>query len=198
MDVQPDSSFAAIESTYIQGGASASVNFATNEYGQIGYNHSNTTAQSLTYLKFDFTSYSLDQIDAAKIRIYVPTAASNSTAFFANLYGISNHSWSADTLTWNNAPNHNGINVTGDSDYWLASSSPAWDTVLAVSYYDFDASDYIINHCASKIASFILQPQVNQTSLTNGASVAGTLSSEPPTLWLSSKAAGTTPTLTHC
>ncbi|KAH8674250.1 hypothetical protein BX600DRAFT_433837 [Xylariales sp. PMI_506] len=186
MDVQPDSSYAASESTYIQGGDSSSTNFGSSTNGRIEYSSDNTTAQSLSYLKFDFTDYSLDQIDAAKIRIYVPTTADNSTAFFANLYGISNNSWTADTLTWDNAPNHNGINVTGDSDYWLASSSPAWDPILNVSYYDFDASDFIINHCPSKTASFILQPQINETSLVNGASIAGALSTKPPTLWVSS------------
>lgn len=186
MDVQPDSSFTANESTYVQGGSSASANFAKITNGQIGYNSGNTTAQSLTYLKFDFTGYSLEQIDAAKIRIYVPTAANNNTAFFANLYGISNNSWSGDTLTWDNAPNHDGIEVTGDGDFWLASSSPVWDPILAVSYYDFDASDFIINNCSNKIASFILQPQVNETSLSNGAYIAGALSAEAPTLWLSS------------
>ncbi|OAA68568.1 hypothetical protein SPI_00763 [Niveomyces insectorum RCEF 264] len=188
MDVQPDSSFSASESTYIQGGASSSANFATSTNGKISYNSGNATAQSLAYLKFDFRSYSLKQIDAAKIRVYVPATADNSTALFANLYGISNNTWSAATLTWDNAPNHNGINVTGDGDYWLASSSPSWDPILSASYYDFDASDFIINHCPDKIASFILQPQVNETSLINGASVAGALSAKAPSLWLSSSA----------
>ncbi|CAK7206827.1 hypothetical protein SEUCBS139899_009633 [Sporothrix eucalyptigena] len=160
MDVQPDSSYAATESTCIQGGSSASANFANSTNDKISYQSSNTSAQSLTYLKFDFTNYTLDQIDAAKIH----------------------------TLTWNNAPNHNGMNITGNGDYWLASSSPSWDPIMSVSYYDFDASDFIINHCPDKIASFILQPQVNLTSFINGASVAGALSATPPSLVLSSTA----------
>ncbi|CAK7236260.1 hypothetical protein SBRCBS47491_009578 [Sporothrix bragantina] len=188
LDVQPDSAYAASESTYIQGGSSASANFAQSVNDEISYQSDNITAQSLTYLKFDFNNYTLDQIDAAKVRIYVPAVANNNQPFTANLYGISNNTWSAGTLTWNNAPNHNGINVTGSGDYWLASSSPSWDPILSVSYYDFDASDFIINHCPDKIASFILQPQVNLTSLVNGASVAGALSAKPPSLVLSSTA----------
>lgn len=133
----------------------------------------NITAQSLTYLKFDFSDYSIDQIDAAKVRFYVNANATGNAPFTANLYGIRNKTWTADTLTWNDAPNHDGVDISGvnGSIYWHASSSPSWDPILQASYYDLDASDYIINHCSDKIASFILQAQVNETSFVNGATI---------------------------
>ncbi|KAH9205231.1 hypothetical protein DL95DRAFT_492238 [Leptodontidium sp. 2 PMI_412] len=148
----------------------------------------NTTAQSLTYLKFDFSDYSIDQIDAAKVRFYVNANATGNAPFTANLYGIRNKTWTADTLTWNDAPNHDGVDISGvnGSSYWHASSSPSWDPILQASYYDLDASDYIINHCSDKIASFILQAQVNETSFVNGATIQGASGAKPPTLWLSS------------
>jgi Domain of unknown function (DUF4978) len=187
-DLQPDTSYVAHESTYIQGGIEASKNFASTTVHNIGYSSTNTSGQSLLYLKFDFRDYSIDQIDGAKLRFYVTANATGNVSFTANLYGIKNDTWTADTITWNNAPNHNGINISGvnGTDYWGATSNPSWDPILKASYYDIDASDYIINHCSNKIASFILQPQVNQTGLTNGATIYGALSVKPPTLWISS------------
>ncbi|KAH6698172.1 hypothetical protein BKA61DRAFT_682816 [Leptodontidium sp. MPI-SDFR-AT-0119] len=138
-------------------GAQASKNFASTAIHKIGYSSTNTTAQSLTYLKFDFSDYSIDQIDAAKVRFYVNANATGNAPFTANLYGIRNKTWTADTLTWNDAPNHDGVDISGvnGSSYWHASSSPSWDPILQASYYDLDASDYIIKYCSDKIASFI-------------------------------------------
>ncbi|KAL3469085.1 hypothetical protein BJX99DRAFT_268706 [Aspergillus californicus] len=185
-DIQPDSYYNASESTYIRGGSGKDTNYAANTTHQIGYDSADSN-QELTYLKFDFSAYSLDQIDAAKVRVYI-TIVDGDVPFSANLYGISNNSWSASEVTWTNAPHHDGINVTGteDTNYWLVDSSPSWDPIHQASYYDFDASDFIINHCPDRIASFVFQPQVNNTALTNGATLYGAKGNMPPQIWLSS------------
>ncbi|KAF7557611.1 hypothetical protein G7Z17_g544 [Cylindrodendrum hubeiense] len=188
LDIQPDSYFNASETSYIRGGTYENVNFVANTSMQIEYDSGDESHQALTYLKFNFTGYSIDQIDAAKVRVYVNMAPADNVPFSANLFGIANNSWSASKLTWENAPNHNGINVVGenDTDYWLTASSPSWDPINKASYYDFDASDFIAQNCPSRIASFVFQPQVNNTNLANGATIDGAKGALPPQLWLSS------------
>ncbi|PYI20216.1 hypothetical protein BO99DRAFT_457120 [Aspergillus violaceofuscus CBS 115571] len=187
-DIQPDTYYNATESTYIRGGSYATTNYADEASHAIGYDASDDSQQELTYLKFDFTAYTQDQIDAAKVRVYVNAAPDGDVAFSANLYGITNNTWSADTLTWSNAPNHDGIQIQGTNgtDYWLTASSPSWDPINEASYYDFDASAFIVNHCPDGIASFILQPQMNDTAVTNGVTLDGVRGTHPPELWLSS------------
>jgi hypothetical protein len=188
MDIQPDSSYNATETTYIRGGTYADVNFSENQSEQIGYTYGDESNQELVYLKFNFTGYSIEQISAARVRVYVNAAPANGVALFANLYGIANNSWKASQLTWSNAPNHDGVNISGTngSDYWFTASNPSWDPINKASYYDFDASDFIINHCPDRIASFIFQPQINDTAWTNSATIDGAKGTFPPQIWLSS------------
>ncbi|OJJ98340.1 hypothetical protein ASPACDRAFT_61859 [Aspergillus aculeatus ATCC 16872] len=65
-DIQPDTYYNATESTYIRGGSYATTNYADEASHEIGYDASDASQQELTYLKFDFTAYTLGQIDAAK------------------------------------------------------------------------------------------------------------------------------------
>lgn len=187
-DVQPDSRYNVSEAAHIRGGAFKDSNFVDKEWLQIAYEADNETNQALTYLKFDFSKYSHKEIDAAKVRVYINSATTDDTPFSANLFGISNNSWSASTLTWSHAPNHDGIRIEGnkDKDYWHVSSSPSWDPVQNAAYYDFDASDFVINHCPDRTASFVLQPQINDTKLTNGATIDGANGVLPPQIYISS------------
>jgi hypothetical protein len=188
IDIQPDSVYNATESTYVQGGSYDSTNFASNESMLIRFDGDVDSNQALTYLKFDFSDYSLDEISAAKIRFWINAAPLGGASFSANLYGITNNSWSASEITWNSAPNHDGIDISGDNgtNYWLTAVSPSWDPINMINFYDFDASDFIINHCPDRIASFIFQPQVNITTSANGATLDGAKGTYPPQLTVSS------------
>jgi hypothetical protein len=66
------------------------------------------------------------------------------------------------------------------------SSSLSWDPITSAAFYDFDASDFIINNCPDRIASFVFQSQVNDTTLTNGATLDGANGVLPPQVCLSS------------
>ncbi|KAH8805501.1 hypothetical protein F5884DRAFT_755072 [Xylogone sp. PMI_703] len=185
-NIQPDKSFNASESTYIRGGSYSTQNFASSTSNLIGYQHGTESNKELTYIKFDFSSYT-DSIDAAKVRTYVDSGATNSAAFQANLYGITNNSWSATSITWVNAPNHNVVDIAGTegADYFLTSSSPSWDLILSEAYYDFDVSDFVKNHCPGKVATFILQASTNDTGVAVGASMTSAKGTRPPQLVLS-------------
>ncbi|KAJ5735922.1 uncharacterized protein N7483_001047 [Penicillium malachiteum] len=184
-DIQPDTFYNASESTYIRGGRYENYNYVANVSHRIGYEAGDEANQELSYIKFDYSDYSLAQIDAAKVRIYVNSAPDNDVAFSANLYGIANDTWSASDLTWANAPSHDGVNISGtkDTDYWFTDSNPSWDPINQASYYDFDASSFIRNHTSNGIASFIFQPQINNTDLANGATLYGAKGPLPPQLW---------------
>ncbi|KAJ9136687.1 hypothetical protein NKR23_g9586 [Pleurostoma richardsiae] len=180
-EIQPDSSFNATESTYIRGGDYASKNYENSITDLVQYSNSDKT---LAYFKFDFSNYS-DNVTAAKLRFYISGNIS-ATSFSANLYGITNNSWSASSLTWTDAPNHNDngtISGTQDEDYFLVSSSPSWDPILKSGYYDFDATDFIKNYCPDQIASFILEAEASEVEV--GASISGAKATRPPQLVIS-------------
>lgn len=188
MDSQPDKFFNASETTHIQGGSGAESNFGDSANHTIGYSTEDDTQTSLMYLKFDFSSYQRDNMSAAKVRVYVNEDAVSNKTFSATLYGIRNNDWSASSITWNaGAPNHDGRVISGENntDYFVASSSPSWDRIRQANFYDFDASDFLVNHTEGTQASFILAaaPDVNSTNV--GASISGLSGSNPPVLVLS-------------
>ncbi|KAJ4207142.1 hypothetical protein NW767_002393 [Fusarium falciforme] len=190
-EIQPDKRFNASESTYIQGGSSSNKNFASSSSSKFGYKTGSEGDKQLTYVKFDFSAYK-SKVDSAKVRFYVDSEALGSKAFTANLFGITKNDWKASSITWaSGAPNHNGVDVVGkkDEDYFLASSSPSWDTVLKTGYYDFDVSDFVKNHSPSQVASFILQASTDVKDAAIGASVHGAKGQRPPQLILSTKEA---------
>ncbi|CAK7201787.1 hypothetical protein SEUCBS139899_004502 [Sporothrix eucalyptigena] len=189
LNIQPDSTFNATKSTYIRGGTSAELNFGTSTSVKIGYHSGDESNKMLTYVQFNFSSYTADDIDAARLRFYVNLEATSDTAFIGTLYGITDNSWDPSTMTWTSgAPNHDGVDVTGtlNGDYFVASSSPSWDLLQGVQYYDFDCSDFIKNHTTDGIASFVLQAQINATSMV-GITMDSSRGTHPPQLVLSSK-----------
>ncbi|KAL2837558.1 hypothetical protein BJY01DRAFT_251380 [Aspergillus pseudoustus] len=185
-DVQPDVFVNASESTYIRGGSYANHNFASSASSLIGYKRGDESNKELTYVKFDFSDYQ-DNIDGAKVRFYMDSTPLDSTPFTAKLYGITNNSWSASSITWTHAPNHNGVDIAGTNgvDYFLTSASPSYDLVTSKSFYDFDVTDFVQNHCPDMIASFILQAANNGTNVTIGTSLSGAKGEIPPQLILS-------------
>ncbi|WP_339234152.1 DNRLRE domain-containing protein [Paenibacillus sp. FSL R5-0517] len=168
--IQPDQVFSATESTYISGGTNASTNFSTSKSVKAKYDSTNVSNQALTYLKFDFTSLSETSADAAKIRIYVNSMDAGTANL--HLYGITDDSWNASTMTWNSgAPNHDGYQVSGTLgvDYFDLGITPSYDPVNQVAMYDFDVTDFVNNHAFGdgKKASFILQTDtVNNVGVT--------------------------------
>ncbi|KAL2856507.1 hypothetical protein BJY01DRAFT_242845 [Aspergillus pseudoustus] len=190
MDIQPDISFNATQSAYIQGGSNNETNFADEPSVRVGYSSQSEDDLKLSYFKFDFSDYQHphDEITAAKLRIYVNADSIDKRSFVGNLYGITNNTWDPATITWANAPSHDGVDISGEEgeDYFIASSSPSWDRIKAAFYYDFDCSDFIINHVNGRVASFILQA-TGDTNVTVGATIDGAGEDKPPQLVLSNK-----------
>lgn len=187
MDIQPDASYNATESTYVQGGASANVNFSKNSTLRIAH-ASSAGDQAVSFIKFDFTPYDRANISGAKVRVYVDRWSDNNATFPATLVGLTDNSWDASSATWNNgAPNWNSGNFAGSngSDWFALASSPSWDLIHSPAYYDFDVSDFIANHCPDKVATFAVLAQPNATVSAVGASIDGASGSVPPSLTLS-------------
>ncbi|KUO16207.1 RICIN domain-containing protein [Streptomyces dysideae] len=189
-EVQPDRVFSPVESTYIRGGQYSRTNFADSPSSKIGYQRGVEEEKQLTYLKFDFSGYTEAEINAAKVRVNLNADAIGDLPFTAKLYGITDDSWDAATMTWDEgAPNHNGHAITGTEgeDYVLVDSSPSWDQMGDKQAYDFDVSDFIANS-PDKTVSFILQATpTTDTDLAVGGTIDGALGAEPPQLFLSNQ-----------
>ena len=97
------------------------------------------------YLKFDLRGFS-GTITKAELKIGLERVA---TPGFANLYPISNDSWTEATLTWNNAPAVGAV-LRGQR---FPSRSPT----LPDTAYVFDVTSYVQSEFAgNKIVSFCL------------------------------------------
>jgi hypothetical protein len=76
---------------------------------------------------------------------------------------------------------------TENEDYFLLSTSPTWDSIDATGYYDFDVTDFVVNHLSDDVASFILQTSTNTTSTAIGVTFDGALGTRPPQLIISNE-----------
>ncbi|WP_066195782.1 CBM96 family carbohydrate-binding protein [Gracilibacillus timonensis] len=162
--VQPDQVYTANESTYISGGANANTNFSSSDSMKVENDTSDQSEQALSYFKFDFSDISGSDADAAKIRIYV-NDMDNGTADL-HLYGVSDDSWDASTMTWNNSSSfHDGYDLEGTegSDYFDIGGTATYDPVNKVAAYDFDVTDFLNSHAYTdgKQASFVLKVDNN-------------------------------------
>ena len=106
------------------------------------------------YLKFDISSVSFSQVSSAFIKLYC-TGIQNNEPHYASVYECAGE-WSADTITWNCAPNAGAM------------LSKAYILTQDKWYY-FDVTDYVNNCLAQgKNPSFVLQD--NAALRTNFAS----------------------------
>ncbi|MCD8049233.1 MAG: DUF4978 domain-containing protein [Clostridia bacterium] len=182
MDVQQDQSFTATESAYIRGGSYADKTFNTGGI-EIYYDESSESNQALGYVKFDISGWTKSQAEAARIRLYNKSAVSGEHS--VSIYALEDCTWSKDTITWNNAPGHDGYEISGE----LVSQSPSWDKVSAQEYFDFDVSDYIIEQQAKgkTSVSFIIAADITSGDDTSVNITFDDFDDDrPPTLYLSS------------
>lgn len=101
-----------------------------------------TTAGYISYMKFDASSYSDVDVTGAKIRVYVSSKSTGAVTH--ELYGISDDSWDASTMTWNNgSPNHesSGYTITGIGTTAIYMDEQTIDATGI--YYEYDVSDFI-------------------------------------------------------
>lgn len=124
---------------------------------------SDASKQALTYLKFTLTDKTADEIDGAKIRIYNKNGLGNSHPL--EIYALEDDNWKQDTLTWNNAPGHNGYEIDSNKAELVATSN-SWDLLKDSNYYDFKISDFIKSSEWAKdgTVSFVIRESANGVS----------------------------------
>jgi hypothetical protein len=111
-DIQPDKPFKAMGTAHIKGGANSTTNYSSEAVNSISlsYQKDSSDSQSLGYIKFN--NVSLDgEWTGAKLRVYVNGLSGTNNGL--GVYGIENDSWNPNTITWDNAPNHTGYDVSG-------------------------------------------------------------------------------------
>lgn len=138
-DIQPNHIAYATDSATVYGGDNADKVYGNNGGVQV-QRSSDASKQALTYLKFTLTDKTADEIDGAKIRIYNKNGLGNSHPL--EIYALEDDNWKQDTLTWNNAPGHNGYEIDSNKAELVATSN-SWDLLKDSNYYDFKISDFI-------------------------------------------------------
>jgi hypothetical protein len=101
----------ARQDAFVQDGTGASTNFGANTqlFAKV-YKYANYNRRS--YIQFDLTSLS-SSITSAKLRLNGLLSATSATNLKANLFDVSNQSWSEGGITWNNKPGYtNGTIAT--------------------------------------------------------------------------------------
>ena len=136
-DIQPNHTLHAIDTSYIYGGKNADTSYKGNAGTWIQYDANDESKQGLGYLKFSLEGKKPEEIDGAKIRLF--NRNSLGAPRKVEVYAIEDDSWNRETLTWNNAPGHNGYEVTGVK----VAESPGFDWVKNYGYYDLDITEFI-------------------------------------------------------
>jgi hypothetical protein len=137
-----------------------------------------------TYLKFNLSTYA-KTIGSAKLRLGIERAVGSAGKDQANLYQVSDDSWTAATLTWNTAPT-NGNKIL--SQVFFPRSSTLPDTA-----YYLDVTNYVkAEYAGDKIVSFCLQDDSASGTDLRLISSRHTVkpTSQKPALVLSSSATG--------
>lgn len=155
-DVQPNHVAVSSESAYVYGGDGADYAYKNSGGLKIQYDAMDESRQSLGYVKFRLEDMTQDQIDGAKIRFYNRNTLGQKRKL--EVYALADDSWSMDTITWNNAPGHDGYKMKSDSTKLLTDSED-WDWIQGKNYYDFNISDYIKNDdwAQDRTVSFIIR-----------------------------------------
>lgn len=145
---QSSNTLSPVADAYIRSGSYASANYGSDT-GLIVKGASSSYARS-SYIKFSLSS--LSNISSAKLRLYGRNT-DNTSSVSVSAYSVDNDSWTENGITYNNAP---------------AATSPALGSASVSNqgqFYEFDASNYVINQFAGdKTVSFLITDPNNKNT----------------------------------
>jgi len=101
---QTEVTVTAAEDADVRDGVNKAVNFGTSSTLTARNDPVDPANRSVAFVKFQLPTNTLARLELAVLSLQAASATLN-TAAQAHVYGLSNNSWSAATLTWNNAPN---------------------------------------------------------------------------------------------
>ncbi|WP_343084900.1 CBM96 family carbohydrate-binding protein [Blautia producta] len=139
-DVQPNQEIYASESSYVYGGENADTAYKGVDGIQIQNYAADESMQALGYVKFKVDAETVENLDGAKLRFFNLNKLGSARKI--EIYAIKDDSWTQETLTWNNAPGHEGYEVKGD-DVELVAQTDDSDKMNSQNFYDFNIVDYI-------------------------------------------------------
>ncbi len=178
-DVQPDTYVAAADTGYIKGGSNSSTALSGDKTVMYSaYDENALDNQSISYIKFALPELTDGgEYAAVKLRLRVTDVTAGTGL---SIYGISDHTWSGETMTWDNTASHNGYEIT-NPDYKI--TSLGWDEVTAAGYFGFDVTDFVNQHKNDDYVSFAVLCDSESTVTIAGA--ADTTADSAPLLRLS-------------
>lgn len=115
--------------------ASATTNYGSTEYLQVGYDASNMRYAIINFSRSNFEDY----VENAILHLYLELNSLDSGEYYnISVHKVyNNYSWQEDTITWNNAP-ANGTNYENeysDSNYFTFGTTLGW--------YDWNVTDIV-------------------------------------------------------
>ncbi|RAU91326.1 DNRLRE domain-containing protein [Paenibacillus sp. YN15] len=150
---EPSAVFIPSDDAFVRDGSYAAANYGNETLLYVKNDAAGYKRKA--YVKFDFGSTQVKEIESAKLRLYVETAngdAMRSVSVYATAAN-----WSESTLTWNNAPGK--LTFLGKMDI-PSSEAKSWFTV--------DITDYMQTHKVDGQVSFLL---VNEEAVSSGSNV---------------------------
>ena len=127
-------------------------------------NYSSANVDMAAYLKFDLGTYTGNQAAQSILRFNAYDNASPYNPIELSVYGITDNSWTENTLTWNNAPNLGDNNAGNTEIRGLGTTAFYIDTVSMdnhnYSWFEVDVSDFVARHGLDNgQVSFIIYPE---------------------------------------
>jgi len=127
----------------VRDGDHANTSFANAPFAYARHDSGSADGRAATFLRFDLPAdWDPDDLLIALLAVPVRTANGGSGTIHAHLYGMDDHAWDAESLTWNTAPNlrqnaplgdeirHRVIEGAGESAHILAqiTGGGSWTT----------------------------------------------------------------------
>lgn len=141
--VEPPASlaFTPVADAFVRNGSYANANYGSDTVLNVKSDAPGYARKS--YLKFDYNGYGGSQVLSAKLRLNVSSVGSDPVRR-VKLYGLTDHTWAENSITWNSAPQ----NGTLLGSYDIGTGAGGW--------FEFDVTDYINGSMAGKLVSFAL------------------------------------------
>ena len=144
----------ATDSTYVQGGASATTNYSGGSV-LVVKNCNNTGYDRITYLKFDLTHVT-SVPTSAQLNLTMLAAYTNGAAgCTVTAYGIPDTTWAGSTLNWNVALVSDNLSSAGTSTGTAISSAYVGQTPGVITW---DITSYLQAHVGSVVTIQLADP----------------------------------------
>lgn len=148
-----------IADAVVKSGTKENANFGNTKTMNVEMNASHANANQVSYIKFDLSNISKEQINAAILRLSGKSTSEVSYRF--HVYALDDNNWDENTINWRNAPNleQKEMRIVGVGNTAHVAGEIAVNNIKR--YHQLDVTD-LLRRCQQHEITFVLIREVRQ------------------------------------